>query len=451
MSRAFFSDLLSIVADRARRWRGAPATAGLLVTRSASLYDLCTDLLSRRGEASGTAIALDVLDQYARLDEAGRLTLFEMLAKQFGPDRKKLEQVVAAWHSNTATESDIHFASEPRRQELFRRLNRAPGGTTALVRIREQLLTCLSSKPELTIVDRDMAHLFFSWFNRGFLVLKPIDWTSPVNILERIIQHEAVHAIQNWDDLRNRLKPTDRRCFAFFHPQLADEPLIFVEVALTKEIPVAIAPLLEFDRVPISAHEATIAVFYSISNTQKGLAGVSFGSFLIKQVVADLQYELPHLKKFVTLSPIPGFASWLNKERADKATQWVSTSARAALKHLDEPGWHTDPIRCATVQQALLPIVASYLVKAQTSNGRPIDPVARFHLGNGASLERLNFLGDSSSNGLEQSHGLMVNYCYALDHIEKNHEAYAERGTVVASPAVHEQLRANMLASIPAK
>lgn len=312
--------------------------------------------------------------------------------------------------------------------------------------MREQLLTCLSSKEELITVDRDMVHLFSSWFNRGFLVLKPIDWTSPVNILERVIEHEAVHAVQNWEDLRNRLKPADRRCFAFFHPQLADEPLIFVEVALTKEIPVAIAPLLSFGRVPIAAHEATIAVFYSISNTQKGLAGVNFGSFLIKQVAADLRYEFPHLTTFVTLSPVPAFASWLNKERANPITEWISASAKAALKHLDEPGWHTDPTRCATIQQALLPIAASYFVKARTSNGRPVDPVARFHLGNGARLERLNFLGNSSRNGLDQSHGLMVNYCYALDDIEKNHEAYAERGIVVASPAVHGQLQSNVLA-----
>jgi len=404
------------------------------------LSDLCMDLLSRRGEASGTAIAYDLLDQYARLDAAGRLSFFAMLADQFGPDRQKLDQVLTAWRSNSATESDIHFASEPRRQELFRRLNRTPGGTTALVQMREQLLSCLKSRADLISVDRDLAHLFSSWFNPGFLVLTRIDWTSPINILERIIQHEAVHAIQDWDDLRNRLKPADRRCFAFFHPHLADEPLIFIEAALTKEMPAAIAPLLQYGRTAIGAEDATIAAFYSISSTQKGLAGVSFGNFLIKQVVSDLQSELPQLGTFVTLSPLPGFASWLRNERADGTSQWVDAQAKVTLNYLDEPGWHVDPMRCTAVEEALIPIAVSYLLRARSSNGRPLDPVARFHLGNGARLERINFLGDTSSNGLKQSHGLMVNYCYELKDIEKNHEAYAEHGKVVASPTVRERL-----------
>ena len=205
----------------------------------------------------------------------------------------------------------MHQASEPRRQELIRRLNLAPGGTAALVQMREALLTLLAGDGELRAVDRDFVHLFASWFNRGFLVLRRIDWTTPAHILEKIIRYEAVHAIEDWDDLRNRLAPPDRRCYAFFHPQLVDEPLIFVEVALTKDIPDAIAPLLDLARPVIGAQEATTAVFYSISNTQKGLGGISFGNFLIKQVVEELKQDLPNLQTFVTLSPVPGFAGWL--------------------------------------------------------------------------------------------------------------------------------------------
>jgi len=309
--------------------------------------------------------------------------------------------------------------------------------------MREELLAHLPARPDLQAVDADFRHLFSSWFNRGFLVLRPIDWTTPANILEKIIRYEAVHAIKHWNDLRNRLQPPDRRCFAFFHPQLVDEPLIFVEVALTTETPASIAPLLHTKRTPIAAHDATTAVFYSISNTQKGLAGVSFGNFLIKQVVDDLKRELPNLNTFVTLSPVPDFANWLSRERKAAASTALTSEAKQALKLLDEPGWHTDPITTETVRKALLPAAAYYFLKAKSAKGRPIDSVARFHLGNGARLERLNFLGDASSKGLQQAHGLMVNYCYDFDDIEKNHEAFAEKREVVASSSVRKQLRGN--------
>lgn len=439
MNRAFLSHLLSIIVDRGRRLRNR-ASPIASSPRPENLAVLCIDLLSRRGEASGTSIAGEILDRYAELDASGRLAFFEILATQFGPDRQRLEQAVAAWQKRSADDADLHFASEPRRQELLRRLNRAPEGTTALVRMREQLLAHLPSRPELGPVDRDFTHLLSSWFNRGFLVLKRIDWTTPINILDRIIHHEAVHAIENWDDLRNRLKPADRRCFAFFHPQLADEPLIFVEVALVIEIPTSIAALLDHDRQPLSDRVATAAVFYSISNTQKGLAGISFGNFLIKQVVADLHSELPYLSQFVTLSPVPGFARWLQQERSNENSKWVSGTARGTLAHLDDPDWYLDQTRRAIVRPSLLQAAACYLLKAKAATGRPLDPVARFHLGNGARLERLNFLGDTSPRALEQAHGIMVNYCYALDDIESNHEAFVERGIVAASEEIHAAL-----------
>jgi malonyl-CoA decarboxylase len=399
-------------------------------------------LLSRRGEASGVALAQSLLSAFADTGEPQRLKFLASLADRFGPDRRAIELVIAAYQreeggDRTKLEA-LHAAAEPRRQELIRRLNLAPGGTASLVRMRQVLLSLLPAHPELQPVDDDFVHLFSSWFNRGFLVLRPIDWNTSANILEKIIRYEAVHAIQDWDDLRNRLEPSDRRCYAFFHPQLIDEPLIFVEVALTKEIPAAIGPLLEKSRRAIAAHEATTAVFYSISNTQKGLAGVTFGNFLIKQVVQDLARELPNLKTFVTLSPVPGFANWVRREMKAELSSALDDDTRRALAAIESDG------KIEEAKDALISLAAFYFLKAKQPSGKPVDPVARFHLGNGARLERLNFLGDPSPKGMKQSFGLMVNYLYALDHIEANHEAFAEHGTVVAADAVKKSLRTSL-------
>jgi malonyl-CoA decarboxylase len=398
-------------------------------------------LLSRRGEASGVAIAQSLLAAFERAGEPQRLKFLTSLADRFGPDRRAIELAIAAYQREEGGDGSrleaLHAAAEPRRQELIRRLNLAPGGTASLVRMRQVLLSLLSKHPELQPVDDDFVHLFSSWFNRGFLVLRPIDWNTSANILEKIIRYEAVHEIQDWDDLRNRLEPPDRRCYAFFHPQLVDEPLIFVEVALTKEIPAAIGPLLDKSRQAIEAREATTAVFYSISNTQKGLAGVTFGNFLIKQVVQDLARELPNLKNFVTLSPAPGFAGWVRRELKSEASSAIDEDTRRVLDVLD--GGDMELAR-----EAITSLAAYYFLKAKLPSGKPVDPVARFHLGNGARLERLNFLGDPSAKGLKQSYGLMVNYLYALDHIEANHEAFAEHGTVVASDKVKKALRVKL-------
>ncbi|KQX43229.1 MULTISPECIES: malonyl-CoA decarboxylase [Ensifer] len=410
------------------------------------LVALAETLLSRRGEASGVALARELLSAYQWAPIESKLVFLLALADRFGPEQRQLELAMEALRrERTADNLDaIHVASEPRRQQLFRRLNLAPGGTKALIRMREDLLQQLGQKPELRGVDSDFAHLFGSWFNRGFLVLRPIDWTSPANILERIIQYEAVHEIRDWDDLRNRLQPSDRRCYAFFHPQLVDEPLIFVEVALTKEIPSQIHPLLDLDRTVIKDSEATTAVFYSISNTQKGLRGVSFGNFLIKQVVENLKAELPNLKTFVTLSPVPGFATWLAKERNSPNSAFADPAFADKLKLLDGPDWHQNDDVVAEVRPALQAATAYYFLRAKNPKGRPVDPVAQFHLGNGARLEQINFLGDRSPKGLKQSHGMMVNYLYQLNEIEANHEAFAENGNVAASPAVRKLLPTNL-------
>jgi malonyl-CoA decarboxylase len=438
MANAFFSDLLSTISERGRILlrRGDPSEAK---PHAAGLVELCEALLSGRGEASGTAMAREVLDRYHDLDADGQRSFFEALARDFGPDRDKVAKAIEAWrtHPGDGNGGQLHFASEPRRQELIRRLNRAPGGTSELVKIRADLLGMMNGHADLAALDRDVVHLLGSWFNRGFLVLRRIYWSTPANILEQIIRYEAVHEIHDWDDLRRRIDPVDRRCYAFFHPALADEPLIFVEVALTEAMPSAIAPLLAVDRRPVPAERARTAVFYSISNTQRGLGGISFGNFLIKQVVEELRRELPKLDTFVTLSPVPGFMHWLQQAKDVP----LSDEDRALLKNLDEPKWFENAELTVQLRSVLEPLAAYYFLKARTSKGRLIDSVARFHLGNGARLERINWLGDLSPKGLRESAGIMVNYLYRLDNIEKNHEAYANDGEVVASSAVKKLLK----------
>jgi malonyl-CoA decarboxylase len=438
MANAFFSDLLSTISERGRTLlrRGGPTDTK---QDASELLELCEALLSGRGEASGTAMAREVLDRYDHLDGAGRLTFFEALTRDYGPDRERLSHAIETWRAQPSDDdaSDLHFASEPRRQELIRRLNRAPSGTSALVEMRADLLDVMKGNKDLAALDRDIVHLLSSWFNRGFLVLRRIDWSSPANILEKIIRYEAVHEIRDWDDLRRRIDPIDRRCYAFFHPALIDEPLIFVEVALTETIPGAIAPLLAEDRQPVAIERARTAVFYSISNTQRGLGGISFGSFLIKQVVEELQRELPKLDTFVTLSPVPGFMQWLKQANDVPLTE----DNRALLDHLDQPNWFENAELTAQLRGAIEPLAAHYFLKARTSKGRLIDSVARFHLGNGARLERIDWLGDLSPKGLRESAGIMVNYLYRLEDIEKNHEAYANKDEIAASNAVKKLLK----------
>jgi malonyl-CoA decarboxylase len=439
MSNDFFSDLLASISERGRNLlRLGPASVDPKQNAS-DLIELCGELLSGRGEASGTAIARGVFDRYRKLDQAGRLGFFETLAHNYGPDRDKLQKAIAAWTAKPTQDGagELHFASEPQRQELFRRLNRAPGATSELVKMREDLLDLKAGNKDLNAVDRDVVHLLSSWFNRGFLVLRRIDWSTPAIILEKVIKYEAVHEIHDWDDLRRRIDPVDRRCYAFFHPALVDEPLIFVEVALTETIPGAIAPLLAEDRQPVPIERARTAVFYSISNCQRGLGGISFGNFLIKQVVEELRRELPKLDTFVTLSPVPGFMKWL--KRADDLN--LSDEDRALVELLNDPDWVNDEALALQLKPVMEQLAAHYFLKAKSARGGPVDSVARFHLGNGARLERIDWLGDVSPKGLRESASLMVNYLYRLDDIEKNHEAYADHYEIAASGAVKKLLR----------
>ncbi|MEA2855891.1 MAG: malonyl-CoA decarboxylase [Methylobacteriaceae bacterium] len=448
MNSAFFADIIATITDRGRDLFGLrPAQAPDEAGRADGLIELCETLLGGRGEASGTALAQQVLESYEALVRDEQRLFFEALAERFGPDESLLEAAVEEWResrSETAA-TELHFASEPKRQELFRRLNRAPQGTRALVNLRADLLRLARDNPDLRRVDRDLAHLFSSWFNRGFLVLRRIDWSTPASVLEKIIRYEAVHEIHGWDDLRRRIDAPDRRCYAFFHPALIDEPLIFVEIALTEAMPGAIAPLLAEDRHIIDPANARTAVFYSISNCQAGLAGISFGNFLIKQVVEELQRELPKLQTFVTLSPVPGLRFWM--KAADDVP--VSDEESTMLAALDEWNWTDNPVAAEYVRRVLEPLATHYFLKVKTPDGRPIDPVARFHLGNGARLERINWLGDTSRKGLRESAGIMVNYLYDLDEIEENHEAYANQREVVASAPVRKLLKPESKQRLP--
>jgi malonyl-CoA decarboxylase len=450
VNASFFSDMLQSIADRSRalirRERREPPR-----DRLDGLIELCEALLSGRGEASGVALANEILGDYAALTTGPRVAFFESLARTFGYDNSRIEAAIAAWRQSQSADdaAELHRASEPRRLELFRRLNLAPGGTAALVHMREQLMDAMDHRDDLAVIDNDFVHLFSSWFNRGFLVLRRIDWSTSASILEKIIRYEAVHEIRDWEDLRRRIDLPDRRCYAFFHPALVDEPLIFVEVALTREIPDAIAPILSDKREMVDPERATTAVFYSITNCQRGLAGVTFGHFLIKQVVEEVRREWPRISTFVTLSPAPNFTEWLTRERANEASIAIDTDDREALRALDRPNWWLDEQLVEVIGEPIMRAAAWYYVRARNRRGLPVDSVARFHLGNGARLQRLNWIADTSERALEQSYGLMVNYLYDLDYIEENHEAYAQQHVVVASTGVTRLVRSPAREVVP--
>lgn len=440
MNRHLLKGFLNAIAERGRSFL---SHSHVRAVRNRDVGRLAEALLSGRGEASSMALAQEILTVYAAFAPEEKLVFLKLLAQRFGANEARLGRALENYQAKptSGTAQEIHIAAEPRRQELFRRLNLAPGGTGALVHMREDVIGNLAAHPELGVVDADLIHLFSSWFNRGFLLLKRIDWSTPATVLEKILRYEAVHEINGWEDLRNRLEPVDRRCFAFFHPTLVDDPLIFVEVALTVGIPQAIGPVLAEKRKAINPTSATCAVFYSISNCHLGLRGISFGNFLIKQVVEELKSELPNLRDFVTLSPVPGFMAWLLREREARSSQFLTAEDTNALKHLDKPEWPRNADAVSALEQVLPRAVARYLLYAKNGGDKPIDPVARFHLGNGARLERVNWLGDLSAKGIAQAAGLMVNYFYDLREIERNHEIFANKGEVVASRLVRNLLR----------
>jgi malonyl-CoA decarboxylase len=408
-------------------FRRRPPTAASDEARR--LIGLCRALLSERAEISGAAIANDLLARYAALDGRGRAAFFDLLVSEFSPNPEQVVRAAEAYRAQPSQANLIRLqrAADTPRQELFRRVTSASDGIAAVVRMRRDLLRELDQNPEWSGIDADLMTLFRSWFSRAFLELRQIDWRTAAVVLEKLIEYEAVHQIQGWRDLRRRLQ-ADRRCYGFFHHALPDEPIIFIEVALTRGLTAEVQPLLDPDSAVFDARNADHAIFYSITNCQEGLRGVSFGNLLIKQVAEHLRKELSGLKTFATLSPVPGFRKWL--------TDVAASDGRPELRHLvaelEKPGWWEQPATAARLKTDLVPLCAHYLLHA-TRRREPLDPVARFHLGNGARLERVNWLANTSPAGLNRSAGLTVNYVYDLSEVERNHAAYSRDFTVVAS------------------
>ena len=401
----------------------------------------CEEIMSIVGEASGVAIARQIVTGYKGLNDKEKTVFLTCLLENFGVDSEKILDCAIEYNDKRDSESfeRLFHEVEPRRLELFRRINMAPDGTSTLVSMRSDLLQLMKSQPALKPVEHDLSHIMASWFNKGFLSLRRIDWSSPAAILEKVIAYDTVHEITGWPDLRLRLAE-DRRCFAFFHPAMPDEPLIFVEIALESGLPGSIKPLIDHNRKTESPEKADTAVFYSINNCHFGLKGISFGNFLIKQVVLEIKKEFPQVKTFATLSPVPKFRNWLKTAVADSDTELLSDTERHLLEELQSDTWYANEDVENSLRPILMRLVATYLVSAKKDKF-PYDPVARFHLGNGARLQRINWRGDLSPNGLQQSAGILVNYLYDLDAIEKNHEKYVKDYSVVAGASITKLMR----------
>ena len=372
-------------------------------------------VMSTTGEVSSIAFAGHLLDLIESETNDDLDEYLSYLLEAYDIDTESLLSNIEAYSKdkNDKNLGLIGTFSEPRWIELFRRLNATPGGTHRLIKLRERIKSLLKDgKVHLKSLDAGLLKLFKYWFNSSFLVLEKIDWSTPANVLEKIIEYEAVHEINSWDDLRARLAPNDRQCFAFFHPLIPEDPLIFVEVALTNQIPESIESVIKIDRDEIEYKQINTAVFYSISNCQDGLAGISFGNFLIKKVAHKLKQEISTLDKFVTLSPVPGLMRWMENK--------APVTYENGINKIDD-------------DENLLKKTFLYLTESNREDNLPNDPVARFHLGNGAILHKINLNGDSSEKGMAQSHGIMINYLYDLDIVEKNHELFFKNKEVVLS------------------
>ena len=421
---SFFSDLVNTLFDKKNRKKNFSSL--FEKNQNKSLLEYIENVKDAKGEISALNYSEELLDYLSQCDQKTLISFFEYLERDYDLDISLIEEVLKNYDKKKEYNfyKDIKKISESKRSEIFRRLNSTQHGTINLVRLREKLLELLDKHPNFQKIDFDLSSLFKDWFNRGFLILKPIDWETPANILEKIIEYEAVHQIKSWDELRSRLEPQDRKCFAYFHPAMEDEPLIFIEVALTEDMPEKINQILNPDRTMINSEEATTAVFYSISNCQKGLQGISFGNFLIKQVAKDLQNNFENLSKFVTLSPVPGFSKWLKSNDTtlfDKMHNKLSTT------------------KIQKNEIILNESILKYFFISKRLDNLPNDPVARFHIGNGAILERINFLSDTSEKGLEQSLGFMVNYLYNLEEVEINHEKYVVDKKINTSKSLEKE------------
>ncbi|MDO8608301.1 MAG: malonyl-CoA decarboxylase [Phaeospirillum sp.] len=472
VNRTSSSAAASLFASLKGLWReiAGPDEAGRISALSPDLGDADMAALRARmrdclaakgGEVSARARAAGLGRAYLSLSAVGRRRFLGVLAGEFGPEPSAVDQAVLALTgagdgvSRAAAERRLRAALEPPRLRLLTQFNALPEGVKFLVDLRAELMRLVADEPALAALEGDLRGLLASWFDVGFLEMERITWRSPALVLEKIMAYEAVHAIQGWGDLKNRLD-SDRRLYAFFHPRMPDEPLIFVEVALVKSMAGNVQDLLDTAAPLGDAETADTAIFYSINNAQKGLAGISFGNFLIKKVVDDLSRQFPQIRTFATLSPIPGFANWLNRRLVEgeagllnpaehKSLTRLSNglAAKGSLKTLlSDPGWTADPRLAEALEPVLTRLAARYLTREKRpGGGQALDPVAHFHLSNGARVERLNWLGDRSANGLAQSAGLMVNYLYELGDIEVNHEAYSASGAVAMSGRIRSLLK----------
>ena len=404
-----------------------------------SIISLCEDLISHKGAAFGITVARDITELYQSLSLENKLLFFKQINEKYKPSFKKVNEAIENYtkSQNERTLSDLFKVSEGNRRELFRRMNMAPNGTAIIVALREDLLKILKSNMELSELDNDLRHLFRAWFNPGFLKLTKITWDTKAAVLEKIIKYERVHQIKDMNELKRRLGE-DRRFFSYFHPALEDEPIIFVQVALTKGLGKSIQELMK----PSSNNqkEYDTATFYSISNCQEGLSRVTLGNFLIKRVVYEIQEELPHIKNFGTLSPIPGFVDWFSYLDESKIKNILGDLTNQNISFLKSKDMKIGDNRIVENKEAIIKLVAHYIVNEKNKKGLPINDVSRFHLGNGAIVEDIVVNANISETGFKRSYGVMVNYLYELKNIEKNHEDYMNNNKVIVSDKIKKYL-----------
>ncbi len=400
---------------------------------------------AKGGEVSARTRAAALAQTYLKLDDAARHAFLRLISLEFGPAPAQVAAAHASYQQavGSATqwdaEAELRAALRSSRIRILTQFNAIPQGVKFLVDLRADLLRYLEEDPELAPLDRELESRLAAWFDVGFLELQRITWNAPAALLEKLIEYEAVHEIRSWTDLKNRLD-SDRRLYAFFHPRMPMEPLIFVEVALTDHLVDNVQALLDEQAPVFDSRRADTAIFYSISNTQTGLRGVSFGNFLLKRVIDDLQRDFPKLKHFATLSPLPGFSSWARKNPQELAAAGLALD----LAQLAAGEWETDRAAARKTDESLAQLAARYLTLAKASRGdgrQPLDPVARFHLGNGARLERITPMGDASPKGFKQSFGVMVNYLYDTEDLEQNVENFAREGAIATSAAIRRLAR----------
>ena len=404
-----------------------------------TILTLCDDLISNKGAAFGIAVARDITELYLTLSDENKLLFFKKINEKHRPSFTKVNHAIEVYKKkqNEKNLYNIFKISAGDRGALFRRMNMAPNGTSIIVNLREDLLRILKDNSDLKALDNDLRYLFRDWFNPGFLKLEKITWDTKAAVLEKIIKYERVHQMKDMNELKRRLGE-DRRFFSYFHPALEDEPIIFVQVALTKGLGRSIQELMKPVTSDSKSHDT--ATFYSISNCQEGLSRVTLGNFLIKRVVYEIQEELPHIKNFGTLSPIPGFADWFSYLDEVKIKNILGNLDDKDISFLKSKDFKLGDSRIVKNKEALIKLVAHYIVNEKNKQGLPLNDVSRFHLGNGAIVDDIIVNANISEVGFKRSFGIMVNYLYELKNIEKNHEDYINNYKIIISDKIKKYL-----------